>query len=140
MAASIETTPCGLESYRAENTTERAFLARPLPPTVQVLNQYATQTSATPTSSGTRCEEVGCEAPTEDATPRNDIKAAAAFTVAEEEKHNQILELISNNQARSDAAAAAANAAAAVTNAKLLQEMADSNAKVAAQVIERLPR
>ena len=132
MAASIETTLCGPENYPTENIIERAFVARPLPPTVQVLNQYGTQPSATPASSGTRCEEVGCETPTEAATPRNDIKAAAALTVAEDEKHNQILELISNNQAKSDAAAAAANAATAAANAKLLQEMADSKAKVAA--------
>ena len=125
MAASIETTLCGPETYPTEHVIERAFVARPMPPTVQVLGQYGTQSPATPAGSGPRCEEVGSETQTEAATARTDINAVAALTVAEDEKHNQILELISNNQAKSDAAAAAANA-------KLVQEMADAKVKALA--------
>ena len=61
MAASIETTPCGPESYPTESTTERTFMGRPMPPTVPVLNQYSAQTTTIPAGSNTRCEEVGAK-------------------------------------------------------------------------------
>ena len=69
--------------------------------------------------------EMGGEVHIEDVTPRYDLKAAAAQSVAEDEKHKEILEMIAINQSRNEEAAAAANA-------KILQEMAEAKANVAA--------
>ena len=76
-----------------------------------------------------RCEEqtstVDSEDHLETGTAKVNLSAAAATTAAEEDRHNQILDIISQNQLKNEAAAA-------VATAKIAQDVADAKATAAA--------